>query len=388
MKRILFLSHYGAHQQFQDFFSAIAKQGNYEVKVIIPKEIVYSYGYGTHRFPERKIINNVEYIPSALFDKYRYHFSGYFPELPKTILSFKPDTIIVTDEVYTLDAWFVVLYKFLFFKHYQIITWSQANYLENRHTLVPAAQLILSLNKPFINKFIARNHTQSSRIKAVIPSSKHVQTVYWSSHPDRFQHLNIPRPELLKKLGITANLINKQLIGFAGRLVPEKGVLDVIECLPQLEGQFVFLVVGEGKANYIEEIKQYLEEHQLKQRCILLGKKDYEELLLFYNAIDLLILPTNNHNNFYELFGRVLAEAMMCKTLVLGSSNGGIPEVINNELCIFNQNDRIDMINKIKHLLNLTSEQRNSLLEQQYQHAINNFSVTAFARNLITLIER
>lgn len=376
-KKILFLSHYGANEQFQEFFSGVAENTNFDVKVIIPKAVEYQNGYRAQYFPKRKIINNVEYIPSKLIDKKRYHLSGYFPELPKTIIKFKPDIVIVTDEVYTIDAWFVIIYKLLFFKKFQIITWSQAHYMESSKVLRPLAQILFWWNRKFIHKFVARNKHQVARIKPTLKNNEFVQHVYWSTDPEKFTKRTVTREEKYQ---------NKKIIGFVGRIVPEKGILNVVQGFKKLPEDSIFLIVGKGQDKYIGEIKSYIKKYNLGNKCILLGDLQYDKLVEFYNEIDLLILPTNNLNNFYELFGRVLPEAMMCKTLVLGSTNGAIPEVIDNEKCLFEQNNKSDMINKINHLVLMSPEEKERTIEKNYSHAIENFSVSAFVNNLTSLI--
>lgn len=388
-QRILFLSHYAANPQFQEFFTEIAKLGSYEVKVVLPREIIYTNGYRPQRWPKRKVLNGVEYIPANLIDPKRYYLSGYRPELGQTIERFRPDTVIVTDEVYTMDTFNVILYRLLYLRRFQIITWCQALYMEKPKTVRWPGPLLLWWNKKFVSKFVARNTHQAGRIRAVIPQSKQVQHVYWSTNPTEFKTLKQSRKDLLKKFGLeTLPIEDKRLIGFVGRLVPEKSILEVASVLSKLPKDVVFLVVGQGDEKYIAEIKSYLKQNNLEDRCYLVGDRPYNELVYFYNLLEVLLLPTRNYNNFYELFGRVLAEGMMSKTLVLGSSNGAIPEVINNPDCLFKQNDWEDFTNKLIRLLNLPKGKREAMIEDNYRHSITNFTVEAFAKNLISLIER
>jgi glycosyltransferase involved in cell wall biosynthesis len=386
-KRVLFLSHYGANEQFQDFFAEVANK-NYEVKAIIPKEVIYRNGYRPQYFPARKTINDVEYIPSKLFDKTRYHLSGYFPELPKTIVHFKPDIIIVTDEVYTIDAWFVILYKILFFKKYQIISWSQAHYMENSRVIRPLGRCLFWWNRKFIHKFVARNKSQENRTKKTLKNNEFVQHVYWGTNSTVFQKLNLDKKILQSKLDICVDLENKKVISFVGRIVPEKGIMNVIKALKQLPADVIFLILGQGNDKFIQEIRNYIQNNSLTNRCFLIKDKKNNDLVYFYNLTDLLILPTTNINNYYELFGRVLPEAMMCKTLVLGSSNGAIPEVINNKQCLFEQNNQSEMEEKIKKLLYQSTEEKNKIIDENYKYAMAKFTNSAFADNLSSLIEK
>lgn len=383
--RILFLSHYGANPQFQEFFSAVAKAGN-DVKVVLPKEIIYTNGYRPQTWPERSTVNEVEYIPGKLVDPKRYHLSGYWPELFLTILKFKPQVVVVTDEVYTVDTLWVTIFKLLLLRRYKIVTWSQAHYLEDAQAIPQrAGRLLLWWNKRWVHRFVARNQLQAGRIRKAMRTKDRVQHVYWSSNPQRFQRSAKTKAELLADFGLDNVLAAKRIIGFVGRVVREKGISDVIQSLPGLPADAVFAVVGSGHADYIAECKQLAEQLGVAHRVVWVGDKPYDQLVQFYNLVDLIVLPTKNHNNFYELFGRVLAEAMMCKTMVLGSTNGAIPEVISNDQCIFPQGDQMALQAKLEQLLNLSTHDRAQLIERQYQHAVANFTVEAFARNLLAL---
>lgn len=378
--KLLFLSHYGANPQFQKFFAETARQSQGTVKVILPHEIVYTNGWRPQFWSERRTVDGVEYIPGDLFDKKRYHLSGYFPELPNTIWRYQPDAVIVTDEVYTLDACYVILWKIVFWpwRRFQLITWSQAHYMEASRVLRWQARPLLWFNKHFIKKFVTRNTKLAERIRAVIPAQKKVQVVYWSTDPKQFKKLSLSRTELLQQLNLPSTLATQRLVGFVGRLVPEKGVLEAAQAMAQLPNT-TLLIIGNADTPYATQLRA-------QSNCLLLGDKPYEELVAFYNLIDVFILPTRNMNNYYELFGRVLPEAMMCRTLVLGSTNGAIPEVINNPACLFAQNQYGDFTQKLEQLLQLSDQAKQTVLDQNYRQATAHFTVAAFARDLLTLV--
>ncbi|MDP3970732.1 MAG: glycosyltransferase family 4 protein [bacterium] len=386
--KILFLSHYGANHQFQDFFSEIGNRPGFEVKVVLPKEVQYTNGYQPQYFLERKTINNVEYIPGKLFRKKTYLLSGYFPALPLAIMQHNPDIIIVTDETFTFDTFFVVLYKLLFFKRYRIVTWSQAKYFEDSSYLPWPVRILLKFNKLFAHRFVARNHGQEERIKKALPIGNKVKTVYWSSDPAQFKPLNLSSAKLVKKLKQEIIFDQKYILGFVGRVVPEKGVLNIIQALADLPEHVSFVVAGDGNEEYIMKCKKYITEHKLEKRCFMLGAQDYDRLVYLYNIIDLLILPTNKgKRDFYELFGRVLVEAMMTKTLILGSNNGAIPEVVGDDRFIFQQGNQQSMIEKILFCLNLDDTERTKILESNYLRSQQKFTIKAFADNLLELSE-
>lgn len=120
------------------------------------------------------------------------------------------------------------------------------------------------------------------------------------------------------------------LIGFAGRFAEEKGCDDLLRTIPivrqKLPGaSYVFAgeyrrVVGE---NMYERAQPLLREHADHVR--LLGVLRGQDLVDFYAACDVLVLPSVN---LTETFGLVQVEAMLCGTPVVASDLPGVREPI------------------------------------------------------------
>lgn len=120
-------------------------------------------------------------------------------------------------------------------------------------------------------------------------------------------------------------------LGFAGRLAREKGIeiiLDAYHQLPQSKniqlifaGPFGNSVAGEG--NYYKTIKNRLDHEKIPY--LFLGTLAGEELAAFYQAIDILILPSTNQT---EAFGMVQVEAMLAGTPVIASDLPGVRQPI------------------------------------------------------------
>ncbi len=120
-------------------------------------------------------------------------------------------------------------------------------------------------------------------------------------------------------------------IGFAGRLVYEKGVIFLLESLRFLEKEIddlQLIIVGDDKYVAGGGIKAHLDtlarEHP--DRVFFLGNLSGEELRHFYSEIDVLVLPSIDPN---ESFGMVQVEAMCCGTPVVASDLPGVNEVIS-----------------------------------------------------------
>jgi glycosyltransferase involved in cell wall biosynthesis len=113
-------------------------------------------------------------------------------------------------------------------------------------------------------------------------------------------------------------------IGFAGRLVAEKGVRDLLEAHAGLPGARL-LVVGDGELR--DEVAAAARR---TGRIELLTDVRHDAMPAVYRRMDVLALPSRTTATWAEQFGRVLVEAMWCGVPVVGSDSGEIPWVIDS----------------------------------------------------------
>ncbi|MCL6647553.1 MAG: glycosyltransferase family 4 protein [Chloroflexi bacterium] len=152
-----------------------------------------------------------------------------------------------------------------------------------------------------------------------------IEPAWFSPWPDPAlmrQHLGLPESHFI--------------VGFSGRLVPEKGVTDLVAALRQLraEGYPVHgLIVGQGPL-----AKRLIAEHPL---VTVVSRSEFLEALRAMAAMDVLVLPSRSTPLWVEQFGRVLVEAMYAGIPVVGSSSGAIPEVIGDAGLVFPEGDTL-----------------------------------------------
>jgi glycosyltransferase involved in cell wall biosynthesis len=115
------------------------------------------------------------------------------------------------------------------------------------------------------------------------------------------------------------------IVGYAGRLVPEKGLDVLIDAVAGLAGAVVRLV-GNGPLR-----------PTLQARAASLGARleidtgtDHANMAYAYAGFDVLVLPSRTTPRWAEQFGRVLVEALWCGVPVVGSDSGEIPWLINS----------------------------------------------------------
>ncbi|WP_345955331.1 glycosyltransferase family 1 protein [Mucilaginibacter sp. PAMB04168] len=128
-----------------------------------------------------------------------------------------------------------------------------------------------------------------------------------------------------KSLGLDAN---KHIILQLGRMVPRKGVDNVIRSLSYLKDpQSVQLLIVGGESEIpnpaespeLGRLQKIAAEHGVEMCIKFTGRKSREQLKFYYAAADIFISTP-----WYEPFGITPLEAMACGTPVIGSNVGGI----------------------------------------------------------------
>ena len=118
------------------------------------------------------------------------------------------------------------------------------------------------------------------------------------------------------------------VILFVGNLIPQKGLdilLDAARILKSRVTNFKILVVGRGTQQ--AELLEKGMENGLDGQLHFEGSKSQKELFLYYNAADIMALPSK-----MESFGLVFVEAMLCGCPVLGRAEV-LNEILPSERC-------------------------------------------------------
>ena len=109
-------------------------------------------------------------------------------------------------------------------------------------------------------------------------------------------------------------------VGYAGRLVAEKGLDDLLAAVASMETSARLLIVGDGAMQ--EELRR-----SAPWVDVVVGRR-HEEMDQLFAEMDVLVLPSRTTARWEEQFGRVLVEALWCGTPVVGAESGQIPWVV------------------------------------------------------------
>jgi glycosyltransferase involved in cell wall biosynthesis len=115
-------------------------------------------------------------------------------------------------------------------------------------------------------------------------------------------------------------------IGCVANFWPIKDQLTLIKAVKLLIENSLFddirvKLIGDGET--LKLCKDFVIENNLTENIDFLPTKDHTQLNIFYNTLDLFVLPS-----YYEAFGCVYTEAYACNVPFIGVENQGIEELV------------------------------------------------------------
>lgn len=181
--------------------------------------------------------------------------------------------------------------------------------------------------------------------KTIIPG----QLKAWKSFLDDIQavgvthHVRDGLQQYTSKTTVIPHCINEQIFTknrherngkfraiYVGRLIPEKGISEMLEFANELRGNddVELWFVGDGVLK-----DKVIQAQNQNSNVKYLGKiNDQRKLAEIYNQCDVLLLPSLTSSNWEELFGIVLIEAMACGVVPISTDSIGPKTIINDGL--------------------------------------------------------
>lgn len=161
--------------------------------------------------------------------------------------------------------------------------------------------------------------------------------------------------DLMKNIKTTFEKKSKPVkILFLSNLIKSKGVFTLIEAckiLQQKEYDFICNFVGGEGDIYADQFQAEVEEKGLTSKVRYLGRMYGSDKDEIYKQSDIFVLPTFYHN---ECFPLVLLEAMQYELPVISTKEGGIRDIVEENITGFlvEQNNPIELADKLAVLLN------------------------------------
>jgi glycosyltransferase involved in cell wall biosynthesis len=290
-----------------------------------------------------------------------YHLH-YYPRLKKRLEQFRPEIVHIDEEPYNLATWHAWRLgrsagaKNLFFSWQNLLRRYPLPFNWMEQAVLRGVDYAIAGSQGAADVWRRKGYTGPL---AIIPQ--------FGVDPDIF----VPPAHRDPGRGL--------VIGYAGRLVAEKGIDLLVRAAADLPGAWQLTVAGEGPER--DALAALTKQLGVQERVFFDGWLPAERMPAYLQQLDVLVLPSRTRPNWKEQFGRVLIEAMACQVAVVGSDSGEIPHVIGDAGLIFPEGD-VDALNA--HLIQLQDhETRLEFGRAGRQRVLDHYTQTQIATQTV-----
>jgi len=186
-----------------------------------------------------------------------------------------------------------------------------------------------------VSQFIA------DRVNEINIKKKKALVLYNGIDISKFNKANLEKNKLKKIREKYAIPDNAKVFIYTGRIMKEKGVLELIKTFKRLQNinrNIYLLIVGGNKSNTNNEdlyLKSIYEENC--ENIIFTGIINNNDIPYYYGISNYQIVPSL----WNEAFGLVVIEGMACGLPIIATKVGGIPELVDSSNGILVDKDNV-----------------------------------------------
>ncbi len=259
--------------------------------------------------------------------EFLYLLPGLFIFAPFTIAFYKPNVI----HAHGLVAGFIGVFWGKIFNKKVVISTHSIYHFPKVGMYYHFARFIFNGS----NVVLCLSDQSVDEIARLIGSKEKIRRFCYWINLQKFKPLN--KLSAKKKLGLEKYFV----VLFVGRLIKEKGVEILISSSISLVSKIKIVIAGTGPLE--EEIKEKVRK---SERLVFVGKINNDDLPIYYNAADLLIVPSIHD----EGFGRVILESLACGVPVIGSKRGAIKEAMSTEVGVLIDVSKQSIVSSINNM--------------------------------------
>lgn len=321
--KILIIYHAGGMRNAREIYRAMALNPHVELTAIVPDRVTVDKVYNPSGWLEvRQEFGSNGYclLPLPLVDPKRYTLGFESDPLRRAVKQTHADIVHVWDEPISHCLFKVAWLRTRVSRKSRVLFYG---FLNTPYKWGVLGQVIWKSTWTQVAGGVAANSEVLSVLReAGFPEKRPTERIFWGISTDLFKPLN--ETTLKRDLELDCD----HIVGYVGRLVPEKGLAWLLAAMKQLPTNVHCLIIGSGPMR--GELELWSELPSLRGRVHLLDAKPAEEMPKYFNCMDVVAVPSLTTPHWKEQYGRVIAEAMACGVPVVGSESGAIPEVVDS----------------------------------------------------------
>lgn len=179
----------------------------------------------------------------------------------------------------------------------------------------------------------------TERVKTIVQQDKKCHTVLNGIDIYKFFHA---QQILRQQIGLSNDDF---VIVYSGRLTSEKGILQLIRAIKQINKNKVIKLLIIGASAYGQDkhptafIEQLVKESEaIKDMVVFTGYIDYQQMPSYLKMADIAVIPSM----WEEPFGLTVIEAMASGLPLITTRSGGIPEICEGVATIVNRDNIVN----------------------------------------------
>ncbi|OWW25828.1 hypothetical protein B4Q04_09550 [Zobellia sp. OII3] len=197
-----------------------------------------------------------------------------------------------------------------------------------------------------------------------------INTAYWKPAKSHLEGIE----------GLKKSFNSKIPIAFIGQLKAKKGIVNFVETFAKFpyKNDFVLCLIGDVS----EETKTYILNLDINVRFFSFANQN--ELILFYNAINIVAVPS-----FYDGMPNVLLEAAATKNIVIGANVGGIKDVISHKKdgFLYNPLQSNELLDVLLQIHKMSPSEKERMCEALFQKINTDYTEEIEISNYINILK-
>lgn len=183
---------------------------------------------------------------------------------------------------------------------------------------------------------------------------------------------------------------NEKILLFVGRIVPGKGVPELIEAMKILNNKDCKLLLLGSSLNSLNVKNRFEEDvinkisNDIKDKIIFTGFINYKEIYKYYSLADIAVLPSVMEDSA----PLTIIESLNCGLPIITTDSGGIPEYAKNGTAIIIKRNK-DLVENLAKSIDdlLTNSNKMENMSKKAYEVSKEFTMNSFYKNFLKQID-